>query len=64
MADPVRPADTVRVPQAQLDEFEPRLEKAEELLRRHVIDWGKCDHPDDCSCSDAEARRFLGWELS
>lgn len=31
-----------------------------ELLRQHTLDWGGCDHPTDCACSDARARRLLG----
>lgn len=30
-----------------------------EMLRRHVVDWGGCDHPTTCDCSDAQARRAL-----
>lgn len=36
------------------------LSIAIELLRDHVVDWGKCDgiHGDEC-CSDSKARAFL-----
>lgn len=29
------------------------------VLTDHVVDWGRCDHPADCDCSDARARRLL-----
>ena len=35
------------------------LERLREVLRRHVMDWGECDHPDDCDCSHAVALRAL-----
>ena len=35
------------------------LDKALELLRRHVLDHGHCEFPDVCECGDAQARRFL-----
>lgn len=68
MNRPEQSADYVRcdhedhVSMSVVEEVGNRLRNAEELLRRHILDWGKCDHPDDCSCSDAEARRFVGWE--
>lgn len=30
-----------------------------EVLRRHVTDWGSCDHPGTCACSHAVALRRL-----
>jgi len=36
------------------------IDRLRELLRAHVMDWGNCDHPSDCTCSDGRARRYLG----
>lgn len=30
-----------------------------ELLADHTSDYGRCDHPHDCACSDGQARRLL-----
>ena len=38
---------------------QPNRAELVEMLRRHVLDWGRCDHADDCECSDATARRAL-----
>ena len=35
------------------------LDKALELLRRHVLDHGHCEDADVCDCGDAQARRYL-----
>lgn len=53
-----------RLPEAircylELGALRSRLNATNELLRRHVMDWGECDHPDDCKCSHALALRTL-----
>lgn len=58
-ADLFKALDTIRAALTAHDERTTLLD----LLRDHVMDWGHCDHPADCDCSDARARRFLAaWQ--
>lgn len=43
----------------RVDTPDPPYADVAEMLADHVRDWGRCDHPLDCACSDARARRLL-----
>lgn len=49
-----------RAQRRPLPRAEPRpVDDPVELLRRHVMDWGTCNHRETCICSDAQAWRWL-----
>lgn len=39
--------------------YRAQLAEAQELIRILAMDWSdRCDHPDDCTCSMAQAIRY------
>ena len=39
--------------------FRTELEYVQELLRRVLMDYGRCDHLESCACSAGQAHRYL-----